>query len=350
VLQIPFRPANGVLLSWACDMKKFGACAALLLNSALSPALGAERAEIPITQIQGFNGRAYYFIQVSVGGSTPFRALLDTGSTGLRLLPGAIGDGDAVLTDRTSSYGYGTGSQFTGKIARGVVEIGGLRTTVPVTMMLIDSVGCRSNQPSCPASGHTAEDFDFAEESGIPNPKRARIGISLAKSDADNPLEKFGNGAWIVDLPLPGETAPGRLIINPTPGDEAAFTRLRADPEKGTVKSCVSNHTDSVCGHFFPDTGGNGLVVRARQRPASFPWPNGASAVLTLQDDRSTDLNIDFTLKHVPGDPANLHWSPGNAPEPVLSGSYPFFKYSILFDAVHHELGFKPRSSDKKPE
>lgn len=309
------------------------------------PAYGATRIEIPITQVSGVNGRSYYYIPLTVGNSPPIKTLLDTGSTGLRLLPGVLGASDAVLTTRASNYGYGTGSQFTGVIARGVVTIGGVQTTEPVAIMLINKVGCRENRPNCPAAGHTAQDFGFGEEGGMAEANRARIGIRLAPSDADNPLAKMGNGIWIVELPRPGDAMPGRLIVNPTDKEIADYTRLRADSETGMLAGCVIGNTDNqkVCGQVLPDTGGNGMIVEARQRPSSFPWPNGTPTVLAVQDDRGKKFGMSFTVKHVPGDPENLHWEQANSPEPRISGSYPFFGFSVLFDSIHHEIGFRPR-------
>jgi hypothetical protein len=319
--------------------------AATLLNAAILPACGAARVEVPISQVQGANGRFYYFISLSVGGSAPIRTLLDTGSTGLRLLPDAIGGGDAVPTGRSSNYGYGTGSQFTGEIAHGVVTIGGAKTTEPVSIMLIDKIGCRENRPDCPAAGLTARDFSFAEEAHMAEPNRARIGIRLAPSDADNPLAKMGDGVWIVELPRPGDTAPGRLILNPLAEEAAVYKRLHVDPETGMTGGCVIDGSGSqrICGHVLPDTGGNGMIVEARQRPSSFPWPNGTLAVLALVDDRDAKFGMSFTVKHVPGDPENLHWQQADPPEPRISGSYPFLGHSVLFDATRHEIGFKPR-------
>ncbi|HJS45844.1 MAG TPA: hypothetical protein VJ753_05525 [Rhizomicrobium sp.] len=319
--------------------------AATLLNAAILPASGAARVEIPISQVLGANGRFYYLISLSVGGSAPVKTLLDTGSTGLRLLPDAIGSGDAVPTRRSSNYGYATGSQFTGTIAHGVVTIGGAKTTEPVSIMLIDKVGCRKNRPNCPAAGLTARDFSFAQEAKMAEPNRARIGIRLASSDADNPLTKMGDGVWIVELPRPGEAAPGRLIVNPTPEEMANYKRLHVDPETGMTAGCVIDGSGSqkICGHVLPDTGGNGMIVEARQRPSSFPWPNGTPAILALVDDRDVKFGMSFTVKHVPGDPENLHWQQGDPPVPRISGSYPFLGHSVLFDANRREIGFKPR-------
>lgn len=309
------------------------------------PASGGVRQEVPISQVAGANGRYYYFVSVSVGDSQPFRALLDSGSTGLRLLPGLVGSKDVTSTSRHSTYGYGTGSQFDGVIARGIVNFGGAKTTDPVSIMLIDKVGCASPRGGCPAAGHTAQDFSFATEAGMPEPNKARIGIGLGPSDADNPLAKLGDGVWIVELPRLGETMPGRLIINPTAEEVAGFTKLQVSAQTGELGGCVIRVSDSqkICGQVLPDTGGNGMIVEERQRPESFPWPDGTEAVLGLVDGQGVKFGISFAVKHVPGDPENLHWQQADRIQPRISGSLPFLGFSMLFDSAHHEIGFKQR-------
>jgi hypothetical protein len=309
------------------------------------PVSGATRQEVPISQALGANGRYYYFVSVTVGGSQPFNALLDSGSTGLRLLPGIVGNSDVTSTSRHSTYGYGTGSQFDGVIARGVVSLGSAKTAEPVAVMLIDKVGCADARGSCPAAGHTAQDFSFATEAGMAEPNKARIGIGLGPSDADNPLAKIGDGIWIVELPSPGETMPGRLILNPAADEIAGFTKLQVSAETGELGGCVIRVSDSqkICGQVLPDTGGNGMIVEARQRPESFPWPDGTQAVLGVVDEQGEKFGIGFAVKHVPGDSQNLHWQQSGRMQPRISGSLPFLGFSVLFDSAHHEIGFRQR-------
>jgi len=325
-------------------MKRWLALAAFFLGAGGAFAQDV-RTEIPITQKLGANGRYFYFITLSVGNSPPITALLDSGSTGLMLLPGTIGPQDAQESSRFSSYGYGSGAQFGAVIGHGVMKLGGLQTRGPISMRLVKSVACRETRPACPVAGHTLSDFGFAEEAGMGNVNRARIGVSLGASDADNPLAELGNGVWIIELPRPGDAAPGRVILNPGADDIAGYTRLAVNRETGQVPGCAVNGTGklSVCGNVLPDTGGNGLTVEARQRPSSFPWADGTPAILALDDARGDKIGMDFTIRHVPGDPAALHWAQGNFPEPRISGSLPFLGFSILFDSHRHEIGFKPR-------
>jgi hypothetical protein len=74
-----------------------------------SASLAAQRVEVPIEQIVLSDGEIRYFIRVSVGASSVVNAMLDTGSSGLRLLRGAIPDSAYAITGQPSSYNYDSG-------------------------------------------------------------------------------------------------------------------------------------------------------------------------------------------------------------------------------------------------
>jgi hypothetical protein len=55
------------------------------LPAAPVPAVAAERVEVPLHQRVLSDGNIRYFVTLSVAGSRPLDAMLDTGSTGLRM-------------------------------------------------------------------------------------------------------------------------------------------------------------------------------------------------------------------------------------------------------------------------
>ena len=61
------------------------------------------------------NGARRYAVEVQVGG-TALLAALDTGSTGLRILPGALSPRDAAATGEAETYGYASGSRYEGVV------------------------------------------------------------------------------------------------------------------------------------------------------------------------------------------------------------------------------------------
>ena len=72
-------------------------------------------------------------------------------------------------------------------------------------------------------------------------------------------------------------------------------------------------------------------------------WPDGTQAVLGLVDGQGVKLGMSFAVKHVPGDPENLHWQQASRTQPRISGSFPFLAFSVLFDNTHHKIGFRHR-------
>ncbi len=96
---------------------------------------------VPIRTIDtpGTNGQSG-IVEIRVGKSAPFAVMLDTGSVGLRVFPGAWGSkpGSVKLgSDRvvTSS----AGQDFKGFIGKAPVTLNGVTTTLPVPFQYIDS-------------------------------------------------------------------------------------------------------------------------------------------------------------------------------------------------------------------
>jgi hypothetical protein len=71
--------------------------------------LAGERLEVPIKQTLLTDGVTRYSISVAIGGSPPIDVMLDTGSTGLRMLPGTVPVSAYTISNRPSVYGYGSG-------------------------------------------------------------------------------------------------------------------------------------------------------------------------------------------------------------------------------------------------
>jgi len=308
---------------------------ALLLTMAPGAMAQEGRVEVPITQVAGGNGRSYYFIPVTVGAGQSFQALLDSGSVGLRLLPGLVAQADVEMTGRQNTYGYATGSVFVGEVARARIGLGGASGQVRVQM--IQKAGCRADKPDCPVARTGVANFRFGSE-GVGGDQRARIGVGLGAADGiENPLALIGNGQWIIELPRPGDDRPGRLILNPAAAEMSGFTRVPVSRD-GEAPGCVTRADARICGRVLPDTGGDGLVVEARQRPGTFPWPDGT--VVTLEMGAA---KIPFQVRHMPGAPEALHWAQGGRPEPRIAGALPLIADAVLFDARAREIGFKPR-------
>jgi hypothetical protein len=123
------------------------------------PGTGAPRGpvDVPITiRETAVNGTMRFSIPIAIGGAAPMDVFFDTGSSGLRILDGAIPDSAyAMITDTPVTYSYHSGLELTGVVAYANVVMGSIETPMPVPVMLIRQVGCTAAVPNCSAKGQT---------------------------------------------------------------------------------------------------------------------------------------------------------------------------------------------------
>ncbi|HEY8005166.1 MAG TPA: hypothetical protein VIE16_13110, partial [Phenylobacterium sp.] len=160
-----------------------------------APAAPAARAEVPIREVVLSDGMRRYAIPIRMG-VVEIEAGLDTGSTGLRILPGVLGPADATAGSRDETYAYGSGAKYEGVAGEGRLSIGGLSGAAPV--QLIRRLGCVDRIPHCPVSRVAAEQYGIQGD-GLPNEGfKAIIGTNMAHARIANPLAALGVRRWIV--------------------------------------------------------------------------------------------------------------------------------------------------------
>jgi hypothetical protein len=326
---------------------------ALAMNAALSARAApnvAVRSEAPIVQSTLSNGARRYAVPVRVGATTLMTAL-DTGSTGLRILPGVLGAADAAVSDEPETYGYASGSRYEGLVGQAELAIGGAQGTGPVH--LIKTIGCYSYLPHCPASRTTLAQYGIASD-GLPGEGfKAILGIDMAPGRVGNPLRSMGVRRWIVELPRPGE-GDGRLILNPTDAETEGYAMVPlAAPyahERGgglhdAVPGCLSNPAlgARACGVVLMDTGGAGLQVANGRLGA--PWPDGTEVVLDLFDSvGGVAARAALTVgRRDQGTRLSFRQEGRVQGVVIYAGIAPYLAYSVLYDARRQMIGLKPR-------
>jgi hypothetical protein len=330
--------------------KIFACLAGFLALAGAAHAQAPPRSEVPIREVVLSDGERRYTIPITVGG-TAIEAGLDTGSTGLRVLPNTLAAADASGGGSSDHYSYGAGTEFRGEIGKGQLTVGGL--SAPSSMQLIQTVECVSSNPHCPASRVPIEKFGI-QGSGLPGEGfRAIIGINMAEADVASPLFAIGARRWIVDLPRPASDAPGKLILNPSDEELKDYTRLPIlaafSALKGgfhdSVEGCLINVTtkDKSCGALLMDTGAPGIQL-ANGTLGRKPWDNGTAAALGLYDKGSPRAVEYFTVglrEHA----SHLEFSEDNqiTGTAIYSGLSPYFAFDVLYDPVGRQLGVKPR-------
>jgi len=258
------------------------------------------RVEVPIAQHRLSNGDVRFTVRVRVGGGAPIEAMLDTGSFGLRVMERALAPTQYEATAVTRGYGYGSGVVLRGPLSKAVVAVGDATTGAPVTIQVVQSVGCQPARPNCPAARLDLADYGIGGDRLAREGFEAILGISLRGSDAPeaaiNPLKVMGNQSWIVILPEPGAAAPGALIVNPGPSDLVGFHPVQLQD-------------------MPPQPGGGRQQVNDAQIPNCPDRP--------LEQQRSCPM---------------MQIDSGSRP-----GVPPFYDYAVFFDQKHGAIGVKHR-------
>lgn len=308
------------------------------------------RSEVPIRQSVLSNGALRYSIPIRVG-SRDLEAVLDTGSGGLRILPGVLGPADADATTTPEIYGYASGSRYEGVVGRTLLTVGGLQGPAPIH--LIHAIGCFAELPNCPASRVPLALYGIASD-GLPKEGfRVILGTDLSLGQVGNPLAALGVRRWIVVLPRPGETAPGRLILNPAQAEiegfalvplSATYAQQRGGALHDAIPGCLSNDVTRAraCGPVLLDTGSPSLRVANARLPA---WPDGAPATLILFGPTGAEAIRAGLRVGDPSHGARLTFrddphSPGVA---IYAGVAPYLAYEVLYDMRRQQIGLKPR-------
>lgn len=317
------------------------------LRAQPAPAL---RAEVPIREVVLSDGTRRYGAPITVG-ATQIEAGLDSGSTGLRILPNVLKEGDARPSSRSDSYFYGAGAKFDGVVGDASVTVGALRGDT--TVQLVRHVGCTDEKPRCAAGSLPLSQYGVQGD-GLPGEGfKAILGVNMADAKAASLFKGIGARRWIIELPRPGELS-GRIVLNPTDAEVQGFTTVPIiDSFSGVsgglhdaVRGCLVNETshEKLCGAALLDTGDPGLRIVRPESPAR-PWPNETPATLVFADAagkvRVAERLIIGRKEHASR--LTFEEKPKVTGTLLFTGLTPYFAYSILYDPAHGTVGFKPR-------
>ncbi len=317
------------------------------------PALPSPRAEVPIREVVLSDGTRRYGVPIRIGG-TELEAGLDTGSSGLRILPGVLKDADAQATSRHDSYSYGAGAKLDGEIGRAVVSVGQLSGAT--TVQLVRRVGCSSEQPHCAAASIPLSQYGV-QGNGLPGEGfKAILGVNMGDAPAASLFKGIGARRWIIELPRPGEPGLGRIILNPTDDEVSGYVTLPvlaafASEEGGlhdAIRGCLMRTSDqkTFCGAALLDSGAPGLEV-VQSSISSTPWPNETPAVLFFADagDRVRVAESLVIGRREHASRLTFTQRRGAVATELYFGLTPYFAFSVLYDPAHGTVGFKPRAA-----
>lgn len=306
---------------------------AALLALALSPApVVAQRVELPVREVDLPNGDRRFATTLTIDGQ-PVEVGIDTGSTGLRVLPRGLPADTAGHGPRVS-YSYGAGTAFDGRAVDVPVSAGAVAG--PVRLMRIEAVGCTAARPDCPVAHADLASYGILGDGIAGQGFAAILGIRLKHDQIDNPFEQLHVRRWIVDLPrTAGET--GRIVLNPTDAEVAGYAPIRVDGD-GMTPACLGG-PEQLCARGFFDSGAAGLRVIG---PVPFrPWPNGTPVTISVGAGDATQR---MTVAIGRRDQASglLH-APAGGETRLSLGFAPYFHWSVLYDAADRSIGLRVR-------
>lgn len=206
--------------------------------------------------------------EVAVDGSRPLRVVVDTGSSGLRVLADRVPAGGVARGVPARPYGYVSGIRLAGTTVRAPVRLGGVPSAAPVPVELVTGTTCAPDQPRCAAANGRRPDFMGGGYDGV-------LGIApLSTGDVPNPLWYFGpvgraytvhvdlarTSTLVLSDPPTGFTLDQLARTAPATGDGPPAWQSRV-PACFTVGPQPALPGGRVCGPTLFDTGNPALAV-----------------------------------------------------------------------------------------
>jgi hypothetical protein len=309
------------------------------------------RVEIPIERVVMHSGSERFWVPIRVGGVGPIRALLDTGSTGLLVLNKALG-AKGFAKVGTFVYGFENNELLSGTINQARISIGDLRSDGAIRFGIVRKTKCAPKKPKCLSDGLKPSDYGIGGDGTPGEGFDAILGTGLDRVLIANPLLAAGGAIWIVALPQPGSTAPGKLIINPDAADLAGFRRYPLPREalrllgafRAALPGCLTSADASLnlCGHIGLDTGSPKVIAKVASLPSIAKATTPQKFKLQLSEgEGQVEIAVDEDWKsgrQVYFDEAKKQKTPV-----INAGVFPYYSYLVLYDFRKNELGLKKR-------
>jgi len=321
---------------------KFAVIASLLAvlaapGAGSAPPVVSPRVDLPITEVD-YGGDRRYTVTVDIAGH-PVQTGVDTGSTGLRVLPRAMPP-DGKKGEHVH-YGYSSGIGLDGRVVTVRVALGAVAGEAKV--MGVEKVACDHPQAQC-GNFHLDIASYGIQGDGVPGQGfPAILGIGFRPDTVGNPLVELGVHRWIIDLPRPGDSGRGRLILNPTDDEVAGYQRLKLSGEGNQIDGCLlaTSARGKACAPMVFDSGAPGIRLMGL---GGTPWPRGTAVDVQLTDGkRKAEMPLVIGRRDLA---SAMMIQPGaqGRPPMISLGLAPYFHWSVLYDADAHQIGLRERN------
>ncbi len=165
-------------------------------------------------------------VQVGPPGSATSQVVLDTGSSGLRILASALGSDTYQRTGTKLTETYDNGMVFDGEQATAIVAIGDAATPEEIFIDVVDDVSCSTSDPDCVASAGASALTDVGTM-GI-------FGVGLrdySGSTLFSPIAQLPAAMQTYTVHLESDGTSGTLTIGPSATDLASYQFLPLVPD-----------------------------------------------------------------------------------------------------------------------
>jgi hypothetical protein len=324
-----------------------------ILMSCAGCGAGGSTDEVPISLLAS-SGSTRYTVEIQIGDDPPMQVLLDTGSSGLRVLSPAVSPSAAPLSETPVTYSYHSGLVMTGVVATADVHIGG-RTARAIPIMVTEEIGCAATRPTCSAAGKTVDDYMLF------GPFRAVLGVGLRNGATSqgvaSPFAQLdGHPSFAIRSPDYGGDA-AVLDFAPDPSVFASYT-LPQQPSSlpdGTpswddrygLPACLHDRTAGVdyCLPAELDSGNPTTYVEwAAHDGAPSTLAAGTEVGVELGPTAAPLASYQFVVgetQPLSADVVEIEAASGNAF--MNTGTAAFFHNDVLYDPQHGTIGLLPR-------
>ncbi len=305
----------------------------------------------------------FYYVNVAIGSPTATKnsVLVDTGSTGLYILQGALDPGSYTLTPTQFTYGYSSGNQITGQIGYATVyfpeskdsagNVIALATAAPIAFGVITYFGCNSSNPNCPgyrAISSTTNPNNYGwnvNQTGV-------MGVAYSGGQAIfNPLAQlsgtYANGFLFQANQATGTSSPV-LVVGLTAENTAGYTFANFASQGSTggniglnawntksIVTCFTASGSTGCLQSIFDSGaGNATFETAATGGANSTTTGSVSGPVTISVDGVMSFTSNLgNYNYAPEHGGTLGYNTGNEI---------FLYYTVAYDYVNGRIGFLP--------
>jgi hypothetical protein len=284
---------------------------------------------IPITITRSRAEGAALLARITVNGSAPFDVLVDTGSSGLRVMKDALQGTAVETTSEAASIDFGGGAKLDGHVARATVALGNV--SAAVAFHLVESS----------AAGLLGAGVQGILGIGLRRGDPASVYSPLAQLDSKTFTIKTGGfdakvGSITLDTELPAN-AIALVKAGALPNGKPEWT----DDGIEVCFTIAGAPTNPPCASTVFDSGSNYDVVYAPKLPAEQVKDGMLAPGITFEALRKDVFDLKLTIGASPAASVDGIMIDGTDPFTIL-GVATFFRYDVSFDIDGGRIGLAP--------